>query len=62
MTTKFDDVMNVSEVMSVSEAKYFVPPLPTKEKKDNLYHLYSLKNVKNTHGRVLLLVTLQAEA
>ena len=24
------------------------------------YHLYNLKNVKNTHGRVLLLVKLQA--
>ena len=24
------------------------------------YHLYSLKNVKNTHGRVLILVKLQA--
>ena len=27
-----------------------------------LYHLYNLKNVKNTHGGVLLLVKLQAEA
>ena len=26
------------------------------------YHLYNLKNVKNTHGRVLILVKLQAEA
>ena len=26
------------------------------------YHLYNLKNVKNTHGGVLLLVKLQAEA
>ena len=26
------------------------------------YHLYSLKNVKNTHGEVLIFVTLQAEA
>ena len=26
------------------------------------YHSYNLKNVKNTHGRVLLLVKLQAEA
>ena len=26
------------------------------------YHLYSLKNVKNTRGEVLLLVKLQAEA
>ena len=26
------------------------------------YHLYNLKNVKNTHGRVLFLVKLQAEA
>ena len=26
------------------------------------YHLYDLKIVKNTHGRVLLLVTLQAKA
>ena len=26
------------------------------------YHLYNLKNVKNTKGRVLLLVKLQAEA
>ena len=26
------------------------------------YHLYNLKNMKNTHGRVLLLVKLQAEA
>ena len=26
------------------------------------YHFYSLKNVKNSHGRVLLLVKLQAEA
>ena len=26
------------------------------------YHLHSLKNVKNTHGRVLILVTLQAKA
>ena len=25
-----------------------------------LYHLYNLKNVKNTHGGVLLLVKLQA--
>ena len=25
------------------------------------YHLYNLKNVKNTHGRVLLLVKLQAK-
>ena len=24
------------------------------------YHLYNLKNVKNTHGGVLLLVTMQA--
>ena len=24
------------------------------------YHFYNLKNVKNTHGRVLLLVKLQA--
>ena len=27
-----------------------------------LYHLYNLRNVKNTHGRMLLLVKLQAEA
>ena len=27
-----------------------------------LYHLYNLKNVKNNHGGVLLLVKLQAEA
>ena len=26
------------------------------------YHLYNLKNVKNTHGGVLILVKLQAEA
>ena len=26
------------------------------------YHLYNLKNVKNSHGRVLLLVKLQALA
>ena len=26
------------------------------------YDLYNLKNVKNTHGRVLLLVKLQANA
>ena len=26
------------------------------------YHLYNLKNVKNTHGGVLLLVKLQAKA
>ena len=26
------------------------------------YHLYNLKNVKNTHGGVLLLEKLQAEA
>ena len=26
------------------------------------YHLHSLKNVKNTHGRVLILVKLQAKA
>ena len=26
------------------------------------YHLYDLKNVKNTHGGVLILVTLQAKA
>ena len=26
------------------------------------YHLYNLKNIKNTHGGVLLLVKLQAEA
>ena len=26
----------------------------------DFYHLYNLKNVKNTHGRVLLLVKLQA--
>ena len=26
------------------------------------YHLYNLKNVKNTHGRVLLLVKLQAKS
>ena len=26
------------------------------------YHLYNLKNVKNTHGGVLLLAKLQAEA
>ena len=26
------------------------------------YHLYNLKNVKNTHGEVLLLVKLQATA
>ena len=26
------------------------------------YHLYNLKNVKNTHGGMLLLVKLQAEA
>ena len=26
------------------------------------YHLYSLKNVKNTHGGMLILVTLQAKA
>ena len=25
------------------------------------YHLYNLKNIKNTHGGVLLLVKLQAE-
>ena len=27
-----------------------------------LYHLYNLKNVKNTHGGVLILVKLQASA
>ena len=27
-----------------------------------LYHLYNLKNVKNTHGGVLMLVKLQALA
>ena len=27
-----------------------------------LYHLYNVKNVKNTHGEVLILVKLQAEA
>ena len=26
------------------------------------YHLYNLKNVKNTHGKVLILVKLQAKA
>ena len=26
------------------------------------YHLYNLKNVKNNHGGVLILVKLQAEA
>ena len=26
------------------------------------YHLYNLKNVKNTHGGVLLLVELQAKS
>ena len=26
------------------------------------YHLYNLKNVKNTHGGVLLLVKLQAKS
>ena len=26
------------------------------------YHLYNLKNVKNTHGEVLLLVKLQAKS
>ena len=26
------------------------------------YHLYNLKNLKNTHGRVLILVKLQAKA
>ena len=26
------------------------------------YHLYNFKNVKNTHGRVLILVKLQAKA
>ena len=26
------------------------------------YHLYNLKNVKNTHGGVLILVKLQAQA
>ena len=26
------------------------------------YHLYNFKNVKNTHGGVLILVKLQAEA
>ena len=26
------------------------------------YHLYNLKNVKNTHGEMLLLVKLQEEA
>ena len=26
------------------------------------YHLYNLKNMKNTHGEVLLLVKFQAEA
>ena len=26
------------------------------------YHLYNLKNVKNTHGEVLILVKLQAQA
>ena len=26
------------------------------------YHFYNLKNLKNTHGRVLLLVKLQVEA
>ena len=26
------------------------------------YHLYNLKNMKNTHGEVLILVKLQAEA
>ena len=28
----------------------------------NSYHLYNLKNVKNTHGGVLLLIKLQAKA
>ena len=28
----------------------------------NWYHLYNLKNVKNTHGGVLLLVKLHADA
>ena len=27
-----------------------------------LYHLYNVKNVKNTHGEVLLLLKLQAKA
>ena len=27
----------------------------------DLYHLYKLENVKSTHGRVLLLVKLQAK-
>ena len=46
MTTKFDDVMNVSEAMNVSEGKYFLPPPSPQKKKRQFVPFVQFKKRK----------------